>query len=322
MGKVRSSRVGAWHQHRGCCAQGARPPRCCAQPVPLTAAATAAAPSCCCCRCSFLLPLLTPPRPQNPAGRDGAHPLLLPEPGRGRDGGVPLLLHAPAGLPGGQDHHPLHLQRPEAPHPRRRGAAVRGASAVWQARKGEGKRPAGWQAVGAGAVGRGEHLVCGVVERRSVGHPLFGRPAKVRGRGRQAGRRLAQEQWGEGSTWFVAWWSGGPQDTRCLATRAHAHSVTRTRTCTHTCACTCTHSHTYTHTYTHTHTYTCTNTHTHAHTHTCTHTLARPTQVSTVDKYQGQQNDYVLLSLVRTRVVGHFRDVRRLVSEPAPCCRK
>jgi len=36
-------------------------------------------------------------------------------------------------------------------------------------------------------------------------------------------------------------------------------------------------------------------------------------QVSTVDKYQGQQNDYVLLSLVRTRVVGHFRDVRRLV---------
>jgi hypothetical protein len=32
-----------------------------------------------------------------------------------------------------------------------------------------------------------------------------------------------------------------------------------------------------------------------------------------VDKYQGQQNDYVLLSLVRTKLVGHFRDVRRLV---------
>jgi intron-binding protein aquarius len=36
-------------------------------------------------------------------------------------------------------------------------------------------------------------------------------------------------------------------------------------------------------------------------------------QITTVDKYQGQQNDYVLLSLVRTRVVGHLRDVRRLV---------
>jgi len=32
-----------------------------------------------------------------------------------------------------------------------------------------------------------------------------------------------------------------------------------------------------------------------------------------VDKYQGQQNEYVLLSLVRTRAVGHVRDVRRLV---------
>ena len=38
-----------------------------------------------------------------------------------------------------------------------------------------------------------------------------------------------------------------------------------------------------------------------------------PSQVATVDKYQGQQNDYVLLSLVRTRIVGHLRDVRRLV---------
>ncbi|XP_077538456.1 RNA helicase aquarius [Haemaphysalis longicornis] len=38
-----------------------------------------------------------------------------------------------------------------------------------------------------------------------------------------------------------------------------------------------------------------------------------PLKVTTVDKYQGQQNDYVLLSLVRTRAVGHLRDVRRLV---------
>eukprot|EP01062_Namystynia_karyoxenos_P069924 TRINITY_DN6533_c0_g1_i3.p1 TRINITY_DN6533_c0_g1~~TRINITY_DN6533_c0_g1_i3.p1 ORF type:complete len:1505 (+),score=516.09 TRINITY_DN6533_c0_g1_i3:74-4588(+) len=35
--------------------------------------------------------------------------------------------------------------------------------------------------------------------------------------------------------------------------------------------------------------------------------------VSTVDKYQGRQNDYVLLSLVRTERVGHLRDPRRLV---------
>ena len=41
--------------------------------------------------------------------------------------------------------------------------------------------------------------------------------------------------------------------------------------------------------------------------------FGRPRVVSTVDKYQGQQNDYVLLSLVRTKSVGHLRDVRRLV---------
>ena len=35
-------------------------------------------------------------------------------------------------------------------------------------------------------------------------------------------------------------------------------------------------------------------------------------QVTTVDKFQGQQNDYVLLSLVRTNHFGHLRDVRRL----------
>ncbi len=34
--------------------------------------------------------------------------------------------------------------------------------------------------------------------------------------------------------------------------------------------------------------------------------------MATVDKYQGQQNDIILLSLVRTKAVGHLRDVRRL----------
>jgi intron-binding protein aquarius len=38
-----------------------------------------------------------------------------------------------------------------------------------------------------------------------------------------------------------------------------------------------------------------------------------PADIETVDRYQGQQNDIVLLSLVRTRHVGHLRDVRRLV---------
>lgn len=41
--------------------------------------------------------------------------------------------------------------------------------------------------------------------------------------------------------------------------------------------------------------------------------IGMPAIVSTVDKYQGQQNDYVILSLVRTRMVGHLRDIRRLV---------
>ena len=36
-------------------------------------------------------------------------------------------------------------------------------------------------------------------------------------------------------------------------------------------------------------------------------------QITTVDKFQGQQNDFILLSLVRTRTVGHLRDVRRLI---------
>lgn len=39
----------------------------------------------------------------------------------------------------------------------------------------------------------------------------------------------------------------------------------------------------------------------------------RPGAISTVDQYQGQQNDHVILSLVRTTAVGHLRDVRRLI---------
>jgi len=38
-----------------------------------------------------------------------------------------------------------------------------------------------------------------------------------------------------------------------------------------------------------------------------------PKAVSTVDQYQGQQNDIILVSLVRTKSVGHLRDIRRLV---------
>ncbi|KAG8194552.1 hypothetical protein JTE90_013299 [Oedothorax gibbosus] len=41
--------------------------------------------------------------------------------------------------------------------------------------------------------------------------------------------------------------------------------------------------------------------------------FGQPHKITTVDKYQGQQNDYILLSLVRTKAVGHLRDVRRLV---------
>lgn len=37
-----------------------------------------------------------------------------------------------------------------------------------------------------------------------------------------------------------------------------------------------------------------------------------PGWVGTVDKYQGEQNDYVILSLVRTKTPGYLRDIRRL----------
>jgi intron-binding protein aquarius len=39
----------------------------------------------------------------------------------------------------------------------------------------------------------------------------------------------------------------------------------------------------------------------------------QPRAISTVDQYQGQQNDMILLSLVRSESVGHLKDVRRLV---------
>ena len=32
-----------------------------------------------------------------------------------------------------------------------------------------------------------------------------------------------------------------------------------------------------------------------------------------MDKYQGQQNDYIILSLVRTKKIGYLRDIRRFI---------
>ncbi|KAJ2906771.1 Intron-binding protein aquarius [Zalerion maritima] len=37
-----------------------------------------------------------------------------------------------------------------------------------------------------------------------------------------------------------------------------------------------------------------------------------PKHVTTVDKYQGEQNDYIILSLTRTTRVGYLRDIRRI----------
>jgi intron-binding protein aquarius len=47
----------------------------------------------------------------------------------------------------------------------------------------------------------------------------------------------------------------------------------------------------------------------------CAHNpmFGQPGKVATVDKFQGQQNDIIILSLVRTKTVGHLRDVRRLI---------
>jgi intron-binding protein aquarius len=41
--------------------------------------------------------------------------------------------------------------------------------------------------------------------------------------------------------------------------------------------------------------------------------FGEPDKITTVDRFQGQQNDYIIVSLVRTQHVGHLRDVRRLI---------
>lgn len=41
--------------------------------------------------------------------------------------------------------------------------------------------------------------------------------------------------------------------------------------------------------------------------------FGEPSKITTVDRFQGQQNDFVIVSLVRTKHVGHLRDVRRLI---------
>jgi intron-binding protein aquarius len=39
-----------------------------------------------------------------------------------------------------------------------------------------------------------------------------------------------------------------------------------------------------------------------------------PNQVATVDSFQGQHSDYILLSLVRTTSIGYLQDIRRLIA--------
>ncbi|KAL7929981.1 P-loop containing nucleoside triphosphate hydrolase protein [Trichoderma chlorosporum] len=47
--------------------------------------------------------------------------------------------------------------------------------------------------------------------------------------------------------------------------------------------------------------------------HRCANSIfGLPKAVATVDKYQGEQNDYIILSLTRTSRVGYLRDVRRM----------
>jgi len=41
--------------------------------------------------------------------------------------------------------------------------------------------------------------------------------------------------------------------------------------------------------------------------------FGEPSKITTVDRFQGQQNDFIIVSLVRTAHVGHLRDVRRLI---------
>jgi intron-binding protein aquarius len=41
--------------------------------------------------------------------------------------------------------------------------------------------------------------------------------------------------------------------------------------------------------------------------------FGKPKQITTVDKFQGQQNDFILLSLVRSESIGYLKDIRRLI---------
>ncbi|SOV24563.1 P-loop containing nucleoside triphosphate hydrolase, putative [Plasmodium sp. DRC-Itaito] len=41
--------------------------------------------------------------------------------------------------------------------------------------------------------------------------------------------------------------------------------------------------------------------------------IGMPKKVTTVDKYQGKQNDYIILSLVRSRSIGYMKNIKRLI---------
>ena len=43
-------------------------------------------------------------------------------------------------------------------------------------------------------------------------------------------------------------------------------------------------------------------------------------KISTVDKYQGQHNDYVIMSLVRSKNVGYLKDIRRIMVGISRAC--
>jgi intron-binding protein aquarius len=41
--------------------------------------------------------------------------------------------------------------------------------------------------------------------------------------------------------------------------------------------------------------------------------FGKPKHITTIDKFQGQQNDYILVSLVRTDHIGYLKDIHRLI---------
>ncbi|EUD67827.1 hypothetical protein C922_02016 [Plasmodium inui San Antonio 1] len=45
----------------------------------------------------------------------------------------------------------------------------------------------------------------------------------------------------------------------------------------------------------------------------CNKLIGMPKKVTTVDKYQGKQNDYVIISLVRSRSIGYMKNIKRLI---------